>query len=199
MSDTVAIVALIVAVLAIPVTIWATRRWGNRRAVLSYTVEVAPVLPEAEHARGLVVTYRDIPVPDPHLVTLTFVNSGPKDITSDLFDGGKPMTVQLTGTFYGMTASVGDPVVGMPAVGTESGVLAFRPKLIKRGETWAVSLIVGGAVEIMVDAPLADTDLKSVAAGNAEYQHAMMMAMLELLPGSRGLKALRQLTEQKRR
>lgn len=193
-SEVMALAALIVAVVAIPITILATRRWGNRRAVLSYAVEVTPLLPEADQARDLAVTYLDFAVPEPKLVTLTLTNSGPRDITSDSFDSGQPVRVLFTGTFYGVTATSGGPILVMPAIGAEGddGAVEFHPKLMKRRESWSASLIVGGAVEVSVDAPLAHTDLKAVSAKNAEFQWALMLAMIEAmpLPGSRGVRSV---------
>jgi hypothetical protein len=181
-----------VALVAIPVTILATRRWGNRRAVLTYTVEVNPLLPEADQTRGLAVTYRDMAVPNPHLVTITLANSGSRDITSESFDAGRPLLICFTGTFYGLTASSGSPSLTMPAIGTagENAALEFRPKLLKRRESWTVSLIVGGAFEATVDSSLVDTDLRFVNPDSATYQRAIVMAMLDVMPGSRGVRAL---------
>ena len=100
------IAALVVAALAIPATIWATRRWGNRRARLAMSIEVTPILP-AGGPTALAVTFVDIPVPDPHLVNFELRNVGPKDISSAAFDAEQPIKVHFPSAFYGVTRSVG--------------------------------------------------------------------------------------------
>jgi hypothetical protein len=101
------VAALIVAVLAIPLTIWATRQWGTREARVNFGIDSIPLLPE-QAGRGLVqVTYRDIPVDAPHLVSVTFRNTGPRDIGTTMFDNGRSISVRFDQTFYGLTHSFG--------------------------------------------------------------------------------------------
>ena len=183
--DWIALSALAVALVGIPVAVLATRRWGNRRAVVSYAVEVTPLLPEADQTQGLAVSYRDIAVPDPILVTITFVNIGPRDIPSGSFDAGNPIVVRLMGTFYGVTASFGEPDLAVPAVGT-AGVgafIRFGPRLLKRRQSWAVSLIVGGDMRTSLESPLVDTDLRIADPASVARQRAMLLSALDLLPG----------------
>src|SRR3712207_4896455 len=86
-AEWLALGALVVALLALPLTIWATRRWGERRSRLLFTYRSVPLLPRGDR-QLLKVTYRDLDVPEPHLVTLRLRNVGPKDIASGHFDQG---------------------------------------------------------------------------------------------------------------
>ena len=160
--DPVAITALVVAVVAIPVTIWATRRWGNRRAVLTYALESVPLLPGDDQSLLLEVRYLGVPIPDPHLLTVTFRNTGPKDIPSDSFDAGKPIVIRFTAKSYGVTASAGQPDWYAPGPDASSGEakVELRPRLLKRGQSWSLSMIVQGPVEPVIESPLVETDLK---------------------------------------
>lgn len=151
------------AVIAIVVTIVATRRWGNRRAVARWYAEVTPLLPETTGRRGLLgITYRDIPVDDPVLVTFAIANIGPRDITTEMFDSGRSIRVHLGATFYGITQKTGDPALVSWAIGTpaEEAKVELQPRLFKRREAWSFSAIVSGMPTVEVQSPLIDTDLK---------------------------------------
>ena len=184
--DWIALSALVVALVGIPVAVLATRRWGNRRAVLSYAVEVTPLLPEADQTQGLAVSYQNIAVTDPILITITLVNTGPRDIPSGSFDAGNPIVVRLMGTFYGVTASFGEPDLTAPPVGTTGveAVIQFGPRLLKRRQSWTVSLIVGGDMRAKVESPLVDTDLRIADPAGVARQRAMLLSASELLPGA---------------
>lgn len=154
--------ALAVAVFAIPVTVLATRQWGNRRARLQVRVDATPLLPGEARPGLLEVTYRDIPVKEPHLVSVTFYNSGPRDLSSETFDGGRPIAVKFDQTFYGLTAVDGGVKTVSPAIGTraDDAVVYVNPGLLKRGESWTFSAVTTGPVQVSVEAPLVDTDVR---------------------------------------
>lgn len=156
--------ALVVAILAIPATVLATRHWGNRRARLDVEIDATPLLPEGARPGLLEVTYRDIPVSEPHLVSVTFRNSGPRDITSGMFGNGRSIAVRFDQVFYGLTAVQGGFKVDSPAIGTRAGAaVSVLPGLLKRGESWSFNAVTTGPLEVTVDAPLVDTDVRTVA------------------------------------
>lgn len=127
-------------------------------------IDATPLLPEGARPGLLEVTYRDIPVSEPHLVSVTLHNSGPRDVTSGMFDGGRSLTVEFDQTFYGLTAVQGGIEVRSPAIGAGAGaVVSVLPGLLKRGESWSFSAVTTGPLEVTVDAPLIDTDLRTVA------------------------------------
>ncbi|GAA3548896.1 hypothetical protein GCM10022235_15650 [Kribbella ginsengisoli] len=154
--------ALVVAVVAVPSSIWATRRWGTRRAQLQVSVRSLPLLPEDMRPGLLEVTYRDIPVDRPHLVSVTLENVGPRDIPSSAFDGGRPIYVAFDQTFYGLTSTSGGVRTLSPAIGTRAAdaVVELAPGLLKCGEVWSFSAVLSGPVKVSVKSPLIDTDLQ---------------------------------------
>ena len=157
------LLTLVFAVLAIPTTIFATRKWGNRRARLEVEVNATPLLPEDARPGLLEVTYRDIPVKEPYLVSVTLRNSGPRDVATQMFDGERPIRAKFDQTFYGLTSTKGNFKVTPPGIGAEAGaIVSVSPGLLKRGESWAFSAVTSGPVDVTVDAPLIDTDVCAV-------------------------------------
>jgi hypothetical protein len=156
------IAALAVAIIAIPITVLATRQWGSRRARLEVVVGATPLLPAEARPGLLAVTYRDIPVNNPHLVTVSLHNSGPRDIATETFDGQRPITVRFDQTFYGLTAVHGGIKAISPAIGARSddALVYVTPGLLKRGMSWAFSAVTTGPVRVSVDVPLIDTDVR---------------------------------------
>lgn len=154
---------LLVAILAIPTTIFAARQWGTRRARLEVEVNATPLLPEDARPGLLEVTYRDIPVKEPYLVSVTLRNTGPRDVATKMFDGERAITAKFDQTFYGLTATQGGIEVTSPGIGAEAAVVAVRPGILKRGESWSFSAVTSGPVDVGVDAPLIDTDVRAVS------------------------------------
>jgi len=162
LAEWLALAALVVALVAVPVTIWATRRWGNRSARLDVSVTSAPLLPADVRDGLLEVTYRNVAVDRPHLVSISLRNTGPRDISSEMFDGGRSISIGFDQTFYGLTETKGGlPTVAAP-VGTPAGPALIRlgPGLLKRGERWTFSAVTTGPVEVAIDAPLVDTNVR---------------------------------------
>lgn len=151
--------AFVVALIAIPVTIWATRRWGNRRGKISVSISSTALIPEGSNR--LEVTYRDIAVHSPHLVTVVFRNSGPKDISSSMFDSGKPTVVSFDTTFYGVTSVQGGVNLVSRAIGATppDSIVEIAPGLLRRKAEWSFSAVVTGPVEVAIESTLIDTDL----------------------------------------
>lgn len=149
---------LLVAVVSIGATILAARRWGNRRKRIAFSWEAARLLPVGRSERLLEVTFRDIPVTDPHLVTVRVANVGPLDIASKHFDAGRSLVVNLNCMMYGLTHSSHPSGTVTGAIGSD-GVVELRPVLLRRGEEWAVEAVVGGEPKPTLDSPLVDTDL----------------------------------------
>lgn len=154
--------ALLVAIVSVPVTVWGTRQWGNRRARLEVSVNATPLLPGDTRQGLLEVTFRDIPVRDPQLVSVSLRNIGPRDLSTQTFDSGRPVAVRFDNTFYGLTQVDGGVEVQAPSIGTsgEAAVVSLKPGLLKRGQAWSFSAITTGPVQVTVDAPLIDTDIR---------------------------------------
>jgi hypothetical protein len=161
-TQNLAIAALIVAILAVPITIWATRRWGNRRAKIALSVESTPLLPA--ESKLLAVTYRDLPVADPHMVSVSFINTGPRDISSQMFDPSRPFVVSFDATFYGITSHDGGVELVSQAIGSEppNARVEVRPGLLRRKAVWTFSAVLSGPVTVSVHPTLIDTEIVEV-------------------------------------
>ncbi|HEY0260908.1 MAG TPA: hypothetical protein VGC18_13775 [Lacisediminihabitans sp.] len=166
---TVAIVALFVAIAGIVVAVFATRRWGNRRGKLDLTFRSIPLIPEGVRPGLLQLSFRDFVVENPHLVEISLVNVGPRDIASAFFDGGRPISIAFNQTFYGLTGVEGGAALFSPALGADApdAIVRITPLLLKRGESWNFTAVLAGVPEIDVDCPLIDTDLRLLKAGGA--------------------------------
>jgi hypothetical protein len=150
--------AIIVAVVGIAVSVFAARRWGNRRRKILFSWSSAPLLPPGHDDGLLEVTYRDFKVKDPHLVTFRVTNVGPSDIASQHFDAGKPLTVVLNCVMYGVTSSSHGHATVSRAIGAD-GVIDLRPTLLRRGDEWAVEIVVEGEARPTLESSLIDTDV----------------------------------------
>jgi hypothetical protein len=155
---------LLVGVVAIVCSVWAARRWGNRRGRIDWSVAVVPLLPKDVHPGLLSFTYRDFPVDNPHLVTLELVNTGPKDVPSSAFDSSRPIAISFGQTFYGITGSTGGVALHAPAIGASANdaIVNIRPLLLKRGRMWSFTVVVSGAPDLSIESSLIDTDIQLV-------------------------------------
>jgi hypothetical protein len=157
------IAALTVAVIAIPIAVSATRRWGNRRSALAYTSEWISLLPVDLNAGAFQLTLNKVPVPEPHLLTISLTNIGPKDIATAMFDSGRPIRIQLGGRLYGVTSTQGGVLLsGFPS--KESGdvdTINVLPSLLPRGAAWSFSAVVSGTPSVEFDWSLIDTDYRA--------------------------------------
>jgi hypothetical protein len=164
-SEWLTFAALIVAVLGIPITVLATRAYGNRRARLLFNCRAVPLLPESDKHGLVKVTYRDFDVDNPHLVTISLANIGPIDIASAAFDQGRGIRVDLKNTtFYGVVsvppAKDRGEIVSQ-AVGTEDGYILLGPALLRRRQVWTVEVLVSGDPNPELTSSLINTDIVS--------------------------------------
>lgn len=164
------LVSVGVALFAIGLTVWATRKWGNRRGRIEWSFDSVPLLPEDIRTGLLSFSFRDIPVENPHLVTVALVNTGSKDVPSSAFDGSRPIDISFGQMFYGVTSLTGGVQLTFPAVGTpaKDAVIHLRPHLLKRREAWSFTAVLGGSPKLSIESPLVDTDVRmSAKAGEA--------------------------------
>lgn len=149
----------VVAVLAFGIGgILATRRWGNRRRRLFLSCESSPMLPTASAEGRLQLTYRDFPVPDPHLVSIRLRNVGPKDVATRDFDAGASFRVELNCTMFGVIGSSHPPNTLSSSIGSDA-VVEFTPGLLQSGDEWRVDVVVEGKPAPKLRSPLIDTDI----------------------------------------
>jgi hypothetical protein len=160
LGDKLTIAGIVIAVIAIAVGIWAARRYGNRPGVVLFTYASTQLIPDLPFSAKdlLKVEYRDLPVHDPHLLSLRFQNVGSRDIASSNFDAGRPVTIKTNCQFYGfVTVSHPNQTVGR-AIGSD-GEIDIMPTLLKRAEVLEISAIISGAPKVEIDAPLIDVNV----------------------------------------
>lgn len=179
-GDILGIIGIAIAVVAIVVGVMATRRWGNRRCRLLFDFRSVPLMPlGTPNVRGLLkVTFRDIEVPDPHLITIRFKNVGPADIASDRFDAGEPLAVTLNCKMYGLTSNSHPYATTSTAVGA-NGVITLGPLLLRKGEEIVVEAIVSGASMPDLSSSLVDTDIVYPGDMRAEVAVGLLGTILE--------------------
>lgn len=151
----------------------------------------SPLIPQVQGVSSshLAVTYRDVEVSEPHLLTLSLVNVGPADVASSHFDGGRDLTIRLGCTMYGLLHPPASPetlTTVTTAMGSE-GAIYLQPGLLRRGGEWMVDVVVGGIPSPELDSPLIDTDVvdpptyRSQLASNLALRLAQ--TVLNLMPG----------------
>jgi len=156
------IVATAIAIVAIIVGFLGARHYGTRRRRLAFGWSATPLIPvDQPHGPLLQVTYADIPVDDPYLLTLRLANVGPLDIATEHFDAARPLRIDLDCTFYGLT-SLTSPGTTLStttgAIGGE-GYIEIAPGLLRRGTEWSIEVVVGGPPAPVLTSPLIDTDV----------------------------------------
>ena len=179
LGDKLTIAAIVVAVIAIAAGIWAARRYGNRRGVVLFTYDSTQLIPDLPFSAKdlLKVEYRDIPVDNPHLLNLRLQNVGPRDIASDNFDAGRPVTIKTNCKFYGfVNLSHPKQTVGR-AMGSD-GEIDFMPTLMKKAEVWEASAIISGAPKIEIDAPLIDVNVLDRKTFDAKVARSIFLGIL---------------------
>ncbi|WP_163166002.1 hypothetical protein [Arthrobacter sp. Alg241-R88] len=160
----------VIAIAAIFFSIWAARRWGNRRGRLLLAYHVTNLMPTGGPREGLGFTYKGMPVNDPQLVTLRLKNVGPHDITRDHFDQNQPLWVGLDATFMGLirtTSTVGySPGMAMQAIGTEKAQIGFNPGHLPRKAEWMAEFLVEGTAVPSLRGLLINTDIDEGESGS---------------------------------
>ncbi|KQS69065.1 hypothetical protein [Modestobacter sp. Leaf380] len=173
--------------------ILAARQYGNRRRKVMFEWTASPLVPAAERDTGsrLAVTYRDIEVKNPYLLTLRLVNVGPSDIASEHFDGGRSIVIDLGCQMFGTLARPrGDLVTTVEALGAP-GVVRLSPGLLRRGDEYAVEVIVSGRPAPTLTCPLVNTDVVEPPALRAQLAGSVTLSFANgllrvVLPGYAG-------------
>ncbi|POH60302.1 hypothetical protein [Arthrobacter glacialis] len=110
----------------------------------------------------LEVTCKNVPVRNPHLVSLVLKNIGPHDITEDKFVDDH-FAVNLNQTLYEIvrwgSRDNFPPSIYSEKFGSGNGIVGFKPALIPKGAEWAVECIVSGPTTPEVMDRLVDTDI----------------------------------------
>jgi hypothetical protein len=190
LSDWLGLAALVVAIIAIPIAIWTTRRWGTRRKRVLLTYESTPLISQlsGEARSEITVHYRrDFTVPDPHLLKIRLQNIGPSDIASSDFDSGHPISIRLNCKLYGITNTSHSGSTTSSAIGS-NGTINLSPTLLKRQEAWEIESLTSGSGIPEADVPLINTDILDKKSYDAAIARSALVALLrvaaELTPTS---------------
>ncbi|TDV45518.1 hypothetical protein [Actinophytocola oryzae] len=160
-SDVIAVAGVAIGVVAIVASAIFTRRWGTLRGKLRLEYECTRLLTRDGASDQLKISYRDVEVPDPYVVTIKLTNVGQRDLTSVHFDNGQPLKVDLGCKMYGLLESSGSdatPNARIGAIGS-AGVVEFMPSLLKRKKSWEVTALVSGSRSPRIESPLVDIDV----------------------------------------
>lgn len=156
----IAVLALAVAVVAIPVTVWATRRWGNRRGRLIVGWESVRMV-TGTSVKGVEVRLDGKEIEDPHLVTVDLYNAGPNDISRSSFDGARPLQAALVGAkSIDLVVPFDDQFPHMLA--DNGATLLLGPGHLPTKEGKAVTLITEGEPTSIHFGDLVDVDVTCV-------------------------------------
>lgn len=178
--------ALIVAIIGIPITVFATRRWGNRRAKLQLSIESTRLLAEGDVTEKLEVTFDGNPVKNPYLNTLWIKNSGSRDIPSSAFEND--LRIKISGRFFEFidikTNNGVSPVFMSDSIArdTDSSVILVPPRLIPKGTVWMVKFLTSGKSKIISTDALLDTDIPVVNVPNIALLEATADLSRSILP-----------------
>ena len=133
------IISLSITVLAVVISVWAARHWGNPHLRMLVECEATPLIPILRGAgsQRLKLTFDGAELQNPYVVSVRLTNVGAGDIASDRYDQGKSIQVKSKARFYSLLQ--GDAKI--PQVGDET-IIEFPPNLQKRGEIREAVFIV---------------------------------------------------------
>lgn len=162
-AEVLTVIGIVSAVLVGSLAIWGTRRWGTRRRRLLFECNSTSLIPPSEDTQRLLkVTYRDLEVAEPNLVTVRLRNVGPADIASIHFDAGKPLTIRLNAIMYGLTGGAYPTHNTVSTAVGARGEIGVGPQLLRRNEEWVFEAVVSGEARPELESPLVDTDIVDV-------------------------------------
>ena len=140
-----AIVAVVVAVVAIPLSVWAAFRSANPRRALYFTSIAQRLLPQGmdQHIRMFA---GDVELAAPHLVQLQFASRGRRDIPSSSYDG--PIEVDLGTKIIAVLGRSSDAVPKVvpapPDAVKNSQYFQIGPSLLTKNHRLGYTLLVEG-------------------------------------------------------
>jgi hypothetical protein len=145
------------------VTIWFTFRSENpRRRLHVYMASSLPVVRTHEAMKNaLEVRHQGRTLSQPHVVTVMVVSRGRKDISSDSFDGEKPIVANLGVPiiqqlqFDAVAKSRGVPVPKVVIDGTQ---VLIGPSMLAKRHTLTITALVEGEPRLSMEIPILDID-----------------------------------------
>jgi hypothetical protein len=190
-ADVLTTIGIVIATIAVVATIFVARKWGTRRAKVFLESEYYSLLPDGKARHEIKITHKDVLVPDPHLVTFSFTNIGPKDISSSHFDPSQPLRIDFNCPIYGIVG-MGDKSshqnldfysygsITAEQSGTK-GHIVIKPSLLRKGDAWQFEAIVAGTPHLRYTSPLIDTDITTTEDPSFTMRHAFKIIKEALL------------------
>jgi hypothetical protein len=191
-SDIIALVGLGIAVILGIGAILGARRWGTRPGRLLFDHDATSLVPQTAGPSGLLqLTFRDVNVPEPHLVRVRLVNVGPRDIATAHFDNGTPLSIDLGCTLYGVVNTSHPERTVSGALGSPA-VLEVKPGLLRRMEEVLIDVVVSGEPNPSLVSSLIDVDVISGAAFDwrRDLARTALEALVLALPFGGGARSL---------
>jgi len=151
-------IAAIVVGTVVPVVI---SRRENQRREMTFVYDVESLLAANATDVGLTVTYNGRTVLDPHDLTIATKSIGRGDITTAMFDAGKPLVFTSTASLVAVLDTPdAAPISALDLVREgESNSMSLRPTLIRKGDRGLCRLLVEGRPELLVVSPLIETGM----------------------------------------
>jgi hypothetical protein len=152
----------IVAVLVTGITAFYQRRslLPPRRRLTIVAQPPVPLLSKGS-VEGITVTYDDVRLNDPHVTTISLVNTGRHDIGSGQFDQGRPIElrlgVRIAKVIDASATPQGAPV---PKHQVDGSAIRIGPDLIARAHVLTLQVLTAGRPELQSTAYLTDTKLE---------------------------------------
>lgn len=142
-------------------TAWVAWRVANPKRQLEYQWTETQLL--ASESLGtaepgsVTVAYKEMPIADPYVVTLTVRSLGRKDIRSSDFDGDRPLVFDL-GTE--IKALLDSKVRSSALTVLRPSVVQLSPGLIRRGNVLRLSALTEGPADVTCRSPIADVEVR---------------------------------------
>ncbi len=154
-SELLTIMGLVIAVIAIVVTVFVTRTYGTRRSQL---------IVDTRNVKKIAICLRmpdgkeEIIEPDPpiqYIVQVRLTNKGPQDVTVDAFNG-VPLSLSLGASTTGILTS--NTLIGLDLKGKQA---RLQPRQIPRGTIWQWEIhTMEEYPYLTVSSPITNVDVK---------------------------------------
>ena len=174
-STTLTYLGLALALIALPFTWWVSRYYATRRNRVSYYSQVTRLV-SSRGVDGLSISWRDAPVDDPHLVALSLLCHGPRDISPDDIRAGH------------VRCTLGVPVLGVVGPGTdghsraavtiEGECVSFSAQALLKGREVAVLVIVDGEPSPTWDCVILDGAVYDASAPPVRWFRVVLIVLL---------------------
>ncbi|MFB6724224.1 hypothetical protein ACFCV3_28865 [Kribbella sp. NPDC056345] len=161
-------VGLAIAVAGGLPTIWATKRWGTRRGKIQIHVSRTSLLLMSGTFRSdIEVRAAGHVLAEPTLYTIVITNTGPRDLASQHFDDGRPISAKVPGRVAAarwMSTGQSPTITG----DDKTALISWTPALLPRKEFWKLHILVDLAEKATMEFtnPLIDFDVTYTGGGD---------------------------------